>query len=411
MPEIMQYTLAANLNPTCWRLLSHQDTVKGAMLTGNKYSKGMTNKLYDENLARFRRALALEPTDRVPFIPVGSAYYAKSEGVLLKDYISDFALATDTNLKAAASTGGFDGTQSVLFTPWLLPRQWLSMVHMPGVELGEDDMWQVVEKENMMREDYTLIVDNGFEPFYEKFLAEKCGNPNKHLETYFTYLPKASQRFADAGIPRISSFSLAIPFEMFCGGRSLEHFFLDLLDIPDTVEAASKVVMDYQLKKYNGMLASAKPIGVWIGGWRSAPDMLSTSVWERFVWPYIKQFAELVLYHDVTPIFHLDSNWDRGLEYFLEMPEKKCIMALDSKTNIRLAKSLLGKRMCIMGDVPAELLAFGSPDQVSAYTKGLLHDIGMTGYILSSGCDIPSNGRKENIKAMRDAALEYGSFG
>ncbi|MDR1816073.1 MAG: hypothetical protein LBR00_05255, partial [Clostridiales Family XIII bacterium] len=70
----------------------------------------MNNERYEENLARFRRAVALEPTDRVPYVPVGNAYYAKSEGVPLKDYISDFALATDTNLKSAASVGGWDAT-------------------------------------------------------------------------------------------------------------------------------------------------------------------------------------------------------------------------------------------------------------------------------------------------------------
>ncbi|MDR1795914.1 MAG: uroporphyrinogen decarboxylase family protein, partial [Clostridiales Family XIII bacterium] len=183
----------------------------------------MGNQLYEENLARFLRAVALEPQDRVPYIPVANAYYAKSEGVPLKDYISDPALACDTNLKAAAAVGGYDGTQSDLFTPWLLPGQWLSSVYLPGAELGGDEMWQVVEAESMSREDYRTILEGGFGDFYDAFLAERCGDPATHLAPFFEYLPTATQRFADAGMPCVSSFNLVIPFEMFCGGRSLEQ--------------------------------------------------------------------------------------------------------------------------------------------------------------------------------------------
>jgi uroporphyrinogen-III decarboxylase len=278
---------------------------------------------------------------------------------------------------------------------------------MPGKELGDDDMWQILEKENMQVSDYEDIINNGFEGVYNRILAEKCGDPDKHLGPFFEYLPTATQRYADAGMPCYTSFILGTPFELFCGGRSLERFFIDLMDIPDLVEEASKVAMEYQMAKYDAMLAAMKPMGVWVGGWRGAPYMLSMEIWERFVWPYIKKFAELVLSHGVTPIFHLDSNWDRGLEHFREMTEKKCIMGLDSKTDIRLAKKVLGDKMCILGDVPPELLAFGTAEAVFDHATALISDIGPTGYILASGCDVPSNAKKENVKAMREAALKY----
>jgi len=367
----------------------------------------MSNALYNENLERIKRAVALEPTDRVPFIPVANAYYAKSEGVLIKDYITNFELACDTNLKAAEYLGGIDGTQNELFSPWLLPSLWLSYIKMPGRDLGDDELWQVDEREIMQVSDYKDIVDNGFEGFYNRMMVEKCGDPDTHLVPYFEYLPTAIRRVQEAGIPCTCSFLMATPFELFCGSRSLENFFVDLLDMPDLVEEAVRIAMDYHMKKFDAMLTAIKPIGVWVGGWRAAPDMLSMDIWERFVWPYIKQYAELVLSHGVIPSFHLDSNWNRGLEFFREMPDKKCIMGLDSKTDIRMAKKVLGDKMCILGDVPAEMLAFGTPEQLFNHATELISDIGPTGYILSSGCDIPLNAKKENVKAMREAALKY----
>ena len=63
--------------------------------------------------------------------------------------------------------------------------------------------------------------------------------------------------------------------------------------------------------------------------------------------------------------------------------------------------------MCIMGDVPARLLAFGKPDDVKKYVTDVLDDIGSTGTIICSGCDIPANAKRENVQAMCDAANGY----
>ena len=78
-------------------------------------------------------------------------------------------------------------------------------------------------------------------------------------------------------------------------------------------------------------------------------------------------------------------------------------MALDGKTDIYAAKEIVGDMMCIMGDVPAEMLAFGTPEQVYNYSINLIKNIGPTGFILCSGCDIPFNAQYENVLAMKRA--------
>lgn len=368
----------------------------------------MSNTLYTERLARIRKAVALEPVDKVPVAPCANAYFARAQGVLTKDHIRDFELACTTNIKSLEEMGGVDATQNEIFSPFLLSGQWMSKIAVPGRELGDNELWQVVEKENMKQEEYREIIDNGFAPFYEKFLVERCGDPENELKEFYAYSPIAKQRFIEAGIPCICDFLMITPFEFFCGGRSLEAFFMDdLMDEPDLVEAAFKRVMEYTIPKYRAMMEQLKPIGVWIGGWRTAPDMLSPAIWDRFVWPYFKAYADLCLEHGVIPIFHLDSCWNNALERFREMPAKRCILALDSKTDIRRARKALDGHMCIMGDVPAELLAFGTPEQVKAYVTSVIDDIGPIGYIAASGCDIPIDAKKENVRAMCDAASGY----
>ena len=48
-----------------------------------------------------------------------------------------------------------------------------------------------------------------------------------------------------------------------------------------------------------------------------------------------------------------------------------------------------------------EVLAFGQPGEVAAYCDRLLDAMGTDGgFILGSGCEVPSNARWENVEAM-----------
>ncbi len=66
--------------------------------------------------------------------------------------------------------------------------------------------------------------------------------------------------------------------------------------------------------------------------------------------------------------------------------------------------------MAIMGDVPAPLLATGTPGQVTDYVQKLARDVGPTGLILCPGCDAPIDAKPENMQAFVDASLEFGKL-
>ena len=206
--------------------------------------------------------------------------------------------------------------------------------------------------------------------------------------------------WARHGVPVLSGGDVTTPFELLCGGRSLEKFFMDLMEIPDKVE----MVMDEIVPHLSGnIIHQAKEEGypmVWIGGWRTAPCMISPKMWDRFAWPYLKRLVGEVVDAGLIPLLHLDSDWGRGLERFKVFEPGKIILALDGDTDIFNAKKILKGHTCLMGDVPASLLAFGSPDEVTGYCKKLIREIGPEGFILQSGCDIPANAQLENVQAM-----------
>ena len=215
-----------------------------------------------------------------------------------------------------------------------------------------------------------------------------------------------AQLHAAEGVPVLSGGSVTTPFELLCGARSMSPFFFDLIDIPDKIEAVMDAIVPHlAANPCKGALAAGYQ-SIWVGGWRTAPELLSPQMWRRFVWPYFKRLANEVIDAGLIALLHLDSNWTRELACFRELPRAKCILALDGETDIFKAKEILGDHMCIMGDVPASMLYLDTPDTVYDYCTRLIRELGPAGFILHPGCDIPTNAKLENVQAMVAAALD-----
>ena len=123
------------------------------------------------------------------------------------------------------------------------------------------------------------------------------------------------------------------------------------------------------------------------------------------MWPYMRKLVYEVTDAGLIALLHLDSDWTRELERFRELPRGKCLMALDGETDIFRAKEVLGDHMCLMGDVPASMLFYKNPEDVYRYCSRLIRELGPVGFILQSGCDIPTNAKLENVQAMVAAAI------
>jgi uroporphyrinogen decarboxylase len=67
--------------------------------------------------------------------------------------------------------------------------------------------------------------------------------------------------------------------------------------------------------------------------------------------------------------------------------------------------------MCIYGDVPADMLALGSPAEVDEYCHRLIEEVGKGGgFILGTGCELAPNAKPENVKAMFKSVVKYGYY-
>lgn len=83
------------------------------------------------------------------------------------------------------------------------------------------------------------------------------------------------------------------------------------------------------------------------------------------------------------------------------------IIEVDHKVDLALARSIVGDRACVIGNVdPVTVLLQGTPDRVRAASEECLEAGRGGGYILGSGCVVPRITPLENVKAMVQAARD-----
>ncbi|MEE8416086.1 MAG: uroporphyrinogen decarboxylase family protein [Desulfobacterales bacterium] len=364
-------------------------------------------ELLKERRDRILKAVALEKPDRIPMVLEYSGFAAYATKTEMADFISSPSKATETMIVAYKLIGGGDAINYGTFSPYRLSYIYGAKVKVPGIDLPPDGMWQVVETELMKVEDYDRILEIGWPEFFKGFLSDRVFN-----DAAWNLLPANQDKvdiiglWSDVGVPVLTGGNVTTPFELLCGSRSTEKFFLDLLEIPDKVEAVMELMIPHLALTNVDRMINHGYMVAWVGGWRTAPFMLSPRIWERFVWPYFQQQVNKVVEAGLIPLLHLDSNWDRELDRFKDFPKGKIIMALDGDTDIFRAKEILGDHICLMGDVPPTMLAFDTPDDDYQYSRKLIRSLGPEGFILQSGCDIPANATVENVQAMLSAALE-----
>ncbi|MFO1378635.1 MAG: uroporphyrinogen decarboxylase family protein [Steroidobacteraceae bacterium] len=370
---------------------------------------------YAERLELIRRTIALETVDRVPSIFMGTAFAPRYMGGSIGRYCNDMEYCFEVQLDALDRLGYIDGVN--LSTGGrigpILSALWLSRVAVPGVELPDDTLWQVMEAEVMTLADYDVILEKGWKPFVHDYLPRVVDM--RLLGDTFAWMGQNDARikrtYIERGYVVITDAIMAPtpPFEALCGARSMQKFFLDLLRIPKKVEAVMEVVMKDVMADIEAMPQWSGPGigGTWVGGWRGAPGLLAPRHWDRFVWPYIVEMVRALVAKGYTPVLHFDQDWNRELARLNELPQGKCVLNPDGMTSMKKFKEVAGDSMAMLGDVPSVLLSTGTPEAVADYTRNLLSLFGNRGLLFGGGCDIPINARFENVETMLRVLREH----
>jgi len=291
---------------------------------------------------------------------------------------------------------------------------------LPGRELGEDELFQLIEEEVMQRADYERLLAVGYDRWSMDYFASLQSNlpagwRGRTIVT-FQFIQMAfrirgnAARLERRGILPAFYAGGYPPFDFFSLARSINKFSLDLYDCPELVQKACEASLEPILATMMQPLRVTNGKRVCIYPMRCSATFISPKMFEKMALEHLKRMAEFFVNQGITPILHCDANWNPLLHYFRELPRASCILELDNDTDIFKAKEILGDWMCLKGNVPAYMLAYGEAGEVEAYCEKLIREVGQDGgFILGSGCEVPLNARLENVEAMIRVARGWGS--
>ncbi len=364
---------------------------------------------------RLQAAIQLdEGVDRHPIFPLVVTAAPRLYGVTQAEAWRNHDAAREALLKCYQDFGYDFGAKSNYYYPQLPGRHIAAPVRnlIPGRNLGEDDLYQVDERVLFQREDYDRIAALGWNAFWDEHYPVMSGKPVERLARMQDLANQAiaydNKICEEKGMRLFLGAAVDSVVMAFSQCRTLTEFTMDLYYVPDKVEAAMKASWEDIITNGIKVCKQFDKKFCFIVLERGSGFYYRLPIFERFEWPYLQRYVDALISEGITPWLHLDTDWSINLPYFAKLPPRKCVVDLDSTTDIFRAKEILKGHTCISSDVSASLLSVGSPEEVTAYCRKLIDEVGEGGgLILSTGCECPINVKPENLRAMVETGKTY----
>jgi hypothetical protein len=414
----------------------------------------MSNKsnaeLYDERVQRIADNVALKETDRTPFI-YGSRFWAATyTGITFKDLMYDVDKAIDATrtvvelLKPDAYSATLYSFGETLDELEYKPMKW------PGNGADDNATFQYIDEEFMSAKEYDefLLDPTGF--YLKKYLprisstfAQSYGNmpdvishsewrlivgvrafANPEVQEGFKKLFRAGEaaersvqktigfvkEMKEAGYPHAAGSFCKAPYDHFVDFlRGSKGGMLDMFRNKDKLMESMDKASEFLLRKVaDEAKASGSPY-VFIPLHWGLDGFMSPDQFKTFYWPGLKKIMTRLIDEDLVPLVLWEGNCTSRLEMIGDIPAGKAVYWFES-TDIFKAKEILGDTVCLRGNVPASLLNTGTADEVDAYCKRLITEVGKGGgFILDGAASIPDEAKTENVVAMANSVHKYAN--
>jgi uroporphyrinogen-III decarboxylase len=185
---------------------------------------------------------------------------------------------------------------------------------------------------------------------------------------------------------------------------------MDMFQRPDKLHEAmgrlAPIVIDEAVGKANAMGGSPvifMPLHKGTGGF------MSNEQFETFYWPTFKQVMMGLIEEGLVPLPFAEGDYMPRLEIIKDMPKGTVVWYFEHMDMAR-AKGVLGGKACIAGNLPASILCTSTPGKVKEACRKLIETCAPGGgYILTAGASM-NEGNPDNLRAMMEAAMEYGVY-
>lgn len=407
---------------------------------------------YQAREKRVWDAIRLQKPDRVPIVCYDEYFSLKQGGVTPADAYYDVERASKVfveyvvkhNWDMVSLFGNLPGSVGEIIG--LTSNKWA------GYNLSDNQEYQYVEKEYMLADEYDQFLKDpgdfivrkmwprmatGLEPFgsFPSFLmlshsytpifelAMLAGQPDvkemlekliligEKMNAYTAGLDQTVEALREKGMPVFIEVPAHAPFDWISDYfRGIKGTMLDMYYQPEKLKAAIDLItqpmIDYTINtsKEMGLQTVSIPLH------RGADPFMSNEQYAEFYWPSLKQLLMALLDADITPSPYWEGSYTNRLAFLAELPPGKVWGHFDV-IDLEKAKEMIGDSMCFWGNVPAQTLISGTPEQTQDYVKKLIDIFGDNGGLIVDGAvGIPKEAKLENVIAMTETVYEYGVY-
>lgn len=409
-------------------------------------------KKYKESVLRFKTAIEMEKLpDRVPVTIFPSMFPWKYAGMTVQEAMYDyekcaaafkkFILDFDPDVQWGAYAPGPGKFYEILD---------YKLYSWPGHGVAPDCCYQCNEGEYMKPEEYDALIEDPTGYFIHVYLPRVFGALNGFqmlpffpgiLEMYAVALnfipfglPPVQATFqalfeagaealkwvsvigavdvelATMGYPTLLGGFTKAPFDVLGDTlRGTKGIMLDLYRRPEKVLKAMEALTPLMIKMgINSAQATGNPL-IFIPLHKGADGFLSDEQFKKFYWPTLKEVILGLIEGGCVPFPAAEGGYSSRLEVVKDLPRGKTVWMIDL-TDMAEAKRTLGQNACLLGNVPSSLLNLGTPEDVRAYVKRLIEVAGKDGGLIIANGAFFDEAKPENVKAMVEAAKEYGVY-
>src|SRR3990170_4642060 len=240
---------------------------------------------------------------------------------------------------------------------------------------------------------------------------QKLIEVGKALASWTQVVKTVGRRGRELGFPSLVSVYAKAPFDTIGDTlRGTKGIILDMRRRPDKLLEALDVVANITIDVTVETLNATKGQVALFPLHKGADGWMSEKHFETFYWPTLKRVVDGLIEEGIMPTLFAEGGFETRLALVNEFP-KGAVNWLFDRTDMGKAKKALGDRCCISGNVPASLLATGSPGEVKDYSRRIIELCSKGGgFILAAGTNSVEGANIDNLRAMVEAAAEYGVY-
>ena len=417
---------------------------------GLKFDSPAAEKAYNTRLKRLADTLLMKKPDRVPVtLPVDNfpALYAGTTFYKVmydydelyrawKKFLNDFEMDTVIGPGMVYPGRVFDIVDYKLYA-W--PGHGLPL-NVTGHQFVEGEYMMADEYDAFLADpsDYAMRVFlpralGALEPFRKlppltsllgrpQSLLMAAGQPDiqaafqaladagREMAKYQQTIMKFGREAQAAGFPSLRGGVAMAPFDTLSDAlRGTKGIILDMYRRPDKVLKAVDAIADFAIKNTIESVNDMGGVMVTFPLHKGDDTFMSDAQFAKFYWPSLKKVILALIEEGIMVSLFAEGKYNNRLEQVKDLPPGWILWHFD-QTDMARVKKVLGNTQCLTGNVPTSLMCTGTPEAVKEYCRRLIETCGKDGgYILTGGASA-AEVKAENLRAMMDAAKEYGVY-